>query len=175
MSATNGDNKPDLDVLVTPVHKTLFAEDRCVDRDLLWSSFSKWQCLASDCSQLPRCVSGIFSMLATVLAHECCTPLVYSSSLRFRGKSDTSSAFRDITQSTKKKSTRQLLRHSSFCGTGKRCRQPSAKRHLNSKICSWIQIESIDVTPPTHPHTHTHTHTPPPPPPPPSREDGAVR
>ena len=91
--ATNGDDRQDLDVLVTPAHKTLFVEDRCVDRDLLWLSLSKWQYLASDCGQLPRCVFRLFSMLATVLAHECCTPLVYSSSLRFRGKSDTSSTF----------------------------------------------------------------------------------
>ena len=49
----------------TPVHKTLFVEDRCVDRDLSWSSFSEWQCLASDCGQLPCCVPRLFSMLAS--------------------------------------------------------------------------------------------------------------
>ena len=42
-------------VLATPVRKTSFAEDRCVNRDLLWSSFlsgNAWQVTAVNC--LPR-------------------------------------------------------------------------------------------------------------------------
>ena len=34
--ATKGDDRQDLDVLLTPVHKTLFVEDRYVNRSLMW-------------------------------------------------------------------------------------------------------------------------------------------
>ena len=68
------------------------------------SRLSKWLGEASDCGQLPRRVSRL-TMLAVKLARECCTPLVYSCPMRFRGRLDTNSTFRDHTIHSPKKNS----------------------------------------------------------------------
>ena len=54
--------------LATPVHSTLFVEDRRVDRSPMWFTSQQWLGEASDCGQLPCRMSGL-TMLANKLAY----------------------------------------------------------------------------------------------------------